>query len=117
MMPAGALLTVPLPVPVLPTVRLTPCDTLNVAVATVVEVTVTVHLPVPVQPPPLQPAKVEPVAGVAVRVTAVPLAKVPEQAVPQRIPDGALITTPLPVPILTTARPKACATAPHAVLE
>jgi hypothetical protein len=54
---------------------------------------------------------------VAVRFTAVPLAKVPEQVVPQRIPDGALIATPLPVPIVTTARPKACATAPHAVLE
>ncbi len=72
MIPAGVLLTVPLPVPALLTVRPT-CDALNVAVTVVVEVMVTVQVPVPVHPPPLQPAKVEPVAGVAVRVTAVPL--------------------------------------------
>lgn len=34
---------------------------------------VTVHVPVPEQPP-LQPVKVEPAAGVAVKATAVPLA-------------------------------------------
>ena len=72
MTPAGVLLTVPLPVPALLTVRPTG-DALNVAVTVVVEVTVTVQVPVPVQPPPLHPAKVEPVADVAVRVTAVPL--------------------------------------------
>src|SRR5205823_11484114 len=101
-MPAGVLLTLPLPVPALPTVRPTG-DALNVAVTVVVEVIVTVQVPVPEQPPPLQPAKVEPVAGVAVKVTAVPLPYIPEQVVPQRIPDGALITTPLPVPVMTTA--------------
>jgi hypothetical protein len=73
MMPAGVLLTVPLPVPTLLTVRLTPGDRSNVAVTVVVEVRVTVQVPVPVQPPPLQPVKVEPVAGVEVRATAVPL--------------------------------------------
>jgi hypothetical protein len=36
-------------------------------------VKVTVHEPVPVQPPPLQPVKMESAAGVAVNVTAVPL--------------------------------------------
>ena len=70
-MPAGVLLTVPLPVPALLTVRPT-CDALKVAVTDALEVMVTVQVPVPVQPPPLQPAKLEPVAAVAVRVTGVP---------------------------------------------
>ena len=107
MMPAGVLLTVPLPVPALLTVRLTPDDRPNVAVTVVVEVRVTVQVPVPVQPPPLQPEKVEPVAGAGVRVTGVLPSKGPEQLEPQMIPDGALITVPLPVPIFKTVRPKA----------
>jgi len=46
---------------------------LNVAVTTVVAFMVTVHGPVPEQPPPLQPVKVDPPAGAAVSVTTVPL--------------------------------------------
>ena len=45
----------------------------KVAVTVVAAVRVTVHEPVPVQPPPLQPVKPEPVAGLAVRITVVPL--------------------------------------------
>ena len=59
-----------------------------------------------VQPVPLQPAKVEPDAGVAVRVTTVPLLKFAEQVLPQLMPAGELVTVPLPVPALTTERPK-----------
>ena len=44
----------------------------NVALTVVVEVSVTVHVPVPEQPPPLHPANVEPEAGAAVRVTVEP---------------------------------------------
>lgn len=44
----------------------------NVAVTEVAEVIVTVHVPVPLQPPPLQPAKVESAAGDAVSVIVVP---------------------------------------------
>jgi len=44
----------------------------KVAVTVAAAVSVTVHEPVPEQPP-LQPVKIEPVAGVAVSVTAVPL--------------------------------------------
>ena len=58
---------------------------------------VTVHVPVPVQPP-LQPVKVEPVAGVAVNVTAVPLVKACEHVAPHEMPDGELVMVPLPVP-------------------
>ena len=44
----------------------------KVAVTDVAEVTVTVHVPVPLQPPPLQLVKVDPVAGDAVSVTVEP---------------------------------------------
>ena len=73
MIPAGALVTVPLPVPALLTVRAN-VGTSKVAMTVVVAFKVTVQGPVPVQPPPLQPLNVEPVAGVAVSVTVVPLA-------------------------------------------
>jgi hypothetical protein len=55
------------------TVKIIP-GTSKVAVTAVAADIVTVHEPVPEQPPPLQPLKVEPAAGVAVNVTAVPLA-------------------------------------------
>src|SRR6267378_2417602 len=70
----------------------------------------------PVQPPPLQPAKVEPAAGVAVKVTAVPTVNEAEQAAPQEIPEGALVTVPLPVPVLVTLRAKDCWTNPAVTL-
>src|SRR5439155_25284011 len=70
--PAGVLVTVPIPVPALVTVR-AKVGRSNVALIVVGADIVTVHEPVPEQPPPLQPVKVEPAAGVAVSVTAVPL--------------------------------------------
>src|SRR5207302_1138339 len=74
LMPAGLLVTVPMPVPALLTVRVKVCR-VKVAVTVVAAETVTVQGPVPAQPPPVQPVKVEPTAGAAVRVTAVPLVK------------------------------------------
>ena len=71
---------------------------LNVAVTEVLLDRVTLHVPVPVQPPPDQPPNVEPVLGVAVSVTAVPLVKLAEHVVPHVIPDGELLTEPVPVP-------------------
>src|SRR5438552_1416454 len=100
-MPAGELVTVPLPVPAGVTVRVKVCG-VKVAVTVVAAETVTTQVPVPEQPPPLQPVKVEPAAGVAVSVTAVPLEKLAEQVAPQVIPAGALVTVPLPVPALLT---------------
>src|SRR2546430_7761978 len=112
-----------MPLPDAPTVSVRGWDWdcwVNVAMTIAADVSVTLQEPVPAHAP-LQPMNVEPVgatvAGVAVKVTTVPLPKVPEQVVPQRIPDGALITTPLPVPIITTARLIASAVVPHAVLE
>ena len=61
----------------------------------VAPLSVTVHGPVPEQPPPLQPVKIEPAAGVAVSVTTVPLANGAEHVAPQAIPVGALVTVPL----------------------
>ena len=86
-MPAGELVTVPLPVPAGVTVRVKLCR-VKVAVTVVAAETVTTLDPAPEQPPPAQPVKVEPAAGVAVNVTAVPLAKLAEQLAPQLIPPG-----------------------------
>jgi hypothetical protein len=71
--PAGELVTVPLPVPALATVSAKD-DCTKLAVTVVAAFTVTAHVPVPEQPPPLQPLNVEPAAGAAVRVTTAPLA-------------------------------------------
>jgi len=107
LIPAGALVTVPLPVPALLTVS-AKLGRAKVAVTVVAAKTVTVQAPVPEQPPPLQPLKVEPAAAVAVSVTAVPLGKLAEQVAPQLIPAGELVTVPLPVPALETVRVKVC---------
>ena len=72
MMPVGELVTVPLPVPFLLTVRAN-VTALKVAVTVVTALIVTAHVPVPVHPPPLHPANVDPAAAVAVNVTDVPL--------------------------------------------
>ncbi|HET9252662.1 MAG TPA: hypothetical protein VFP58_11155 [Candidatus Eisenbacteria bacterium] len=101
--PAGLLVTVPVPVPDLFTVRVTPPpELLNIAVTVVFAVSVIVAVPVPEVPPPLQPAKTEPGAGVAVKVTTVPDEKDLEQVEPQLIPDGLLVTVPAPVPDFST---------------
>src|SRR5262245_35726923 len=115
LIPRGRLTTTPLPDVV--TVSVGVCDGSNVAVTAVVELSVTVQVPVPVQPAPLQPENAEPTVGVAVNVTAVPATKVEEQLAPQAIPAGALLTVPFPDPAFTTPRPKDCSAVPHATLE
>jgi len=78
-----------------------------VAVTVVEALRVTVHVPMPAQPPPLQPPKVEPAAGAAVSVTAVPLAKLAAQVGPQLMPAGLLVTVPAPAPALETVSMRA----------
>src|SRR5262245_31053863 len=78
----------------------------KVAVTDVAAVTVTTHVPVPVQPPPLQPVKVDPAAAAAVKLTTVPDVNETEQVVPQLMPEGELVTVPLPVPPLFTVSAK-----------
>jgi len=104
-MPAGELATVPLPVPAVVTVSAKDWSA-KVAVTEVAALTVTVQVVVPEQPPPLQPVKVEPAAGAAVRVTTVPVVKEVEHVAPQEIPEGALVTVPVPLPALVTVRAK-----------
>jgi hypothetical protein len=65
---------------------------------------VTVHVPVPEQPPPLHPVNVDPVAGVAVRVTIAPSLNMATHVGAQPIPVGALPTLPEPVPLSVTVR-------------
>lgn len=63
---------------------------------------VSLHVPVPVQPPPVQPMKVLPDVAAAVRVTRDPELNEAWQVEPQEIPDGTLVTVPEPVPVRVT---------------
>jgi hypothetical protein len=104
-MPAGLLVTVPSPEPALFTVSVS-AWTAKVAVTVVAALSVTAQVPVPEQPPPLQPVKVEPAAGVAVKVMAVPLVYEAVHVAPHDMPEGALLTVPVPAPDLLTVRLK-----------
>ena len=72
LMPAGADVTVPEPVPSLFTDSMK-VDGSNRAVTDAAADIVTAHEPVPVQPPPVQPANTDPAPDAAVSVTTVPL--------------------------------------------
>ena len=106
LMPAGLLVTMPLPAPVLLTERAYEVPSVKLAETDVAPVTVTVQVSVPEQPPPLQPEKIEPPVGEAVSVTLVPLRKADEQTAPHRMPGGPLVTLPLPAPVLLIERAK-----------
>ncbi len=67
LIPAGLDVTVPLPVPLLPTVSVS-WTSVNVAVTVVAALMGTTQSPVPVQPPPDQPLNIEPVPAAAVSV-------------------------------------------------
>lgn len=99
LIPAGLLVTVPEPVPLVTTVTLTEgvLDGPKLAVTDVLAVRVRLHVPVPVQAPD-QPVNVEPELGVAVSVTEAPLLKVALQVVGQLMPAGLLAMVPEPVP-------------------
>src|SRR5262245_22716620 len=105
-MPAGLEVTVPLPVPFLPTLSVN-CWTLKLAVTEAAAFIVTLHAPVPEQAP-LQPVNVEPPVGVAVRLTTVPLLYGSEQSAPQLMPAGLEVTVPLPAPVLLTVSGNVC---------
>jgi hypothetical protein len=87
-----------------------------------VVVTVTALFPSTLQGPvpehaPLQPPNVAPAAGVAVSVTSVPPGYVALQPLPQLIPEGLLVTVPLPLPLLITLMLESDGTEPHASPE
>ena len=109
MIPAGLLVTVPVPDALEPELGC-PIVTvsvklgggrLNVAVTDSAAFIVMTQLPVPLHAP-LQPANTEPVTGAAVSVTTVPLVKLAEHPLPQLIPVGLLVTLPAPVPARDT---------------
>src|SRR5262245_66519682 len=102
-MPDGALETPPVPLPDFVTVSMK-AGKLNVAVTDVAALIVTVHIPVPAQPPPFQPVKSEPAAGVAVNVTVVPFVNPKAHVAPHVIPAGALAAVPDPAPLLLPLR-------------
>ena len=79
---------------------------LNVAVTLLAAVIVMLQVLVPEQAPD-HPAKVKPVAGAAVNVTVLPVLKFAVQVWPQLIPDGLLLTVPVPLPASETVR-RAC---------
>ena len=71
LMPAGSLVTVPLPVPVLIAESIWLPGALKVAVTFLAAFIVTVQDPVPEQPSPFQPPNVEGAVAVGVKVTVV----------------------------------------------
>jgi hypothetical protein len=101
--PDGELVTVPPGLPITETARVYVAAE-KLAATLMSEFIVTVQVPVPVHPPPLHPEKVEPPSAVAVRVTAVSGLNCALQVDPQLIPEGELVTVPLPAPDLLTER-------------
>jgi hypothetical protein len=61
-------------------------------------------VPVPEQPEPLQPVNSDPESAAAVSVTEAPWSKAAVHVAPQLIPDGELVTEPVPPPVLVTVR-------------
>jgi hypothetical protein len=74
---------------------------LNVAVTETSEDRVTLHESVPVHAPD-HPANVDPWLGVAVNATAVPVLKLALHVCPQLMPEGLLLTVPVPLPEFVT---------------
>jgi len=101
LIPAGALVTVPVPVPLNFTLSIGDEPTLKVAVTELSPFKVTVQVLAPPQAPS-HPANVAPAAGSAVRVTWVPALKVPTQTWPQFMPAGLLVIVPTPLPPILT---------------
>src|SRR5258708_9109755 len=101
-MPAGALVTVPVPVPLFVVVRVNAgVPAVKVAVMASAEFAVSGEVPVRVQAP-LHPANVAPGSGVAMSVSCLPCASCMLQVVPHTNPDGDDVTTPVPVPAFVT---------------
>jgi len=102
LIPAGLLVIVPLPAPSLLNDRVFGNSELKVAMQ--LRPVDIVTLPSVQSESPVHPAKEDPALAVAVRTTACPVTKDPLQVAPQEIPDGLLVTVPLPVPLLLTVR-------------
>jgi len=102
LIPAGLLVTVPVPVPASATLN-AGVTALKVAVTEAFWLNVTLHGPVPVHEPD-HAAKTEFAPGVAVRVTVAPDEKFALHVDPQLIPPGLLVIDPAPLPATATVR-------------
>ena len=100
-MPAGELVTVPLPVPVRLTLSVLWVE-VKVAVTLRVAFIVTLQVFPETESQPLQLEKFEFTSAVVVKVTMVPLEYVAEHVAPQLMPAGELVTVPVPVPLRIT---------------
>jgi hypothetical protein len=96
LIPAGVLVTVPVPEPASLTLNWTPVA-LNAAAAVAALLRTSVHVPEDPEHAPDHPPKETPELGVALRVTVVPLVNVAVQVEPQLMPAGLLVTVPAPV--------------------
>ena len=112
LIPAGALVTLPEPLPALVTVSVGVAR--KCAVTLCATVSSTWQIPVPLQAP-LQPVKRGPAAEAAVSVTTVPSSKSLLQVAPQVTPAGALVTVPVPVPAVATVSVRAGAGVPTVI--
>lgn len=93
-MPEGELVTVPLPLAL--TVSVWGGKGVNVAPTLLAPFIVSAQVPAPEQAPD-QPENVYPVEGEAVRVTVVPYVNPTEQVLGQEMPEGELVTVPVPL--------------------
>jgi hypothetical protein len=104
LIPAGLLVTVPLPVPTLDMARVFVGVASSEKVAVQFRFADIVTLPSVQSASPVQPANADPATGVAVRVTTCPEANDVLQVAPQLMPAGLLVTAPLPAPAFVTER-------------
>jgi hypothetical protein len=90
----------------------------KLAVTLAAAASVTVQVPLPLQPAPDQPAKVWPTPAAAVKVTSVPLWKVDVQpTVGQMMPAGLEVTVPVPLTLtVNPGAPKFAVTVPAALM-
>jgi hypothetical protein len=104
LIPAGVLVTVPLPAPDKATVNaMLPMPPLKVAVTVSAAESVRLQVLMPVQAP-LHPPKEKLLFGVAVRVSWLLGAKLALHVPGQLIPAGLLVTEPVPLPVVATVR-------------
>ena len=106
LIPAGLLVTVPVPPPAVVTVNTSPVRTLKVAVTVPLALRVGLQIEVPEQQSPVQPPNEELLIAAEVSVTGVFGGKIAEQPVvepdEQLIPAGLLVTVPVPSPTTAT---------------
>jgi hypothetical protein len=95
LIPAGELVTVPVPSPSLPTVNEYEFVK-NTALRVFAASMVTTHIGLEPLHAPLQPTNVVVLSAVAVNMTVVPALKLEEHDAPQYIPKGSLVMVPLP---------------------